>query len=141
MYDASNRKSIRAAEKAAKRLEADRVEFLQAALGTRQGRTWFYHFLADCGAFVIAPSFDPHQDYFQLGQRNVGLRIFAEIKSHCPDQYILMEREEYARIAALESNLDRAAPAEQSGSPDSGRDLEGRTDDAEPDYFEPEPAE
>jgi hypothetical protein len=128
MYDASDRKSIRAAEKAAARLDAERIEFLRAALSTIQGRTWFYHFLADCQVFAIDPTFDSPRDYFALGQRNVGMRIFAEIKTHCPDRYIAMEQQEHARIIALDT------AAERSSRQDSGRDVEGRgADDTGPD--------
>lgn len=115
-YDASNRKQIRAAEKSADRLDQDRVEFIRAALATTQGRTWFYHFLADCGVFQIDPTFEPHRDYFALGMRNVGMKVFSDIKSHCPDLYILMEQQEHARIISL------AAATERSGSSHHGRD-------------------
>lgn len=125
-YDASNRKQIRAAEKAAERLEQDRIEFIRAALATTQGRTWFYHFLADCGVFQIDPTFEPNRDYFALGMRNVGLKVFADIKSNCPDLYILMEQQEHARILSL------TAATERSSSPNPGRDSQGRGERSEP---------
>lgn len=122
-YDASNRKQIRVAEKAASQLEAQRIEFLRAALGTIQGRTWFYHFLADCGVFQIDPTFEPHRDYFALGMRNVGMKTFSEIKTHCPDLYILLEQQEHARLISL------AAATERASGTDPGRDPQGRRDD------------
>ncbi len=123
-YDASSRKDIRAAEKSAARLANDRLQFLRAALSTREGRAWFYHFLADCGVFHVDPVFEPHRDYFLLGQRNVGMRIFAEIKTNCPDQFILMEREENVRLST--------ATPQRPHSPSPGRDLEGRGERTDP---------
>lgn len=122
-YDASNRKQIRLAEKAAEQLDAQRIEFLRAALSTIQGRTWFYHFLADCHIFHVQPTFDPYKDYFTDGERNAGMRTFLEIKSHCPDLYILMEQQEHARITALN------AASERAGGTHLGRDTQGRGDE------------
>lgn len=119
-YDASNRKQIRIAEKAATQLEAERIEFLRTALSTHQGRTWFYHFLADCRIFHVDPTFEPNRDYFIDGMRNVGMKTFLEIKTNCPDLYILMEQQEHARILSLN------AASERSGSTDPGRDTQGR---------------
>ena|ERR1700722_1467126 len=118
-YDASNRKQIRIAEKAAADLESMRIEFLRAALSTPQGRTWFYHFLADCGVFRIEPCFEPNRDYFELGLRNAGMKVFADIKSNCPDLYILMEQQEHARILSL------AAATERSSGSNPGRNSQG----------------
>lgn len=122
-YDASNRKQIRVAEKAATDLDAQRIEFLRAALNTIQGRTWFYHFLADCGIFHIDPTFEPHRDYFALGMRNAGMKTFSEIKSYCPDLYILMEQQEHARLISL------AAATERASGTNLGRDPQGRRPD------------
>ena len=124
-YDASNRKQIRVAEKAAADLNAQRIEFLRAALNTIQGRTWFYHFLADCGIFHIDPTFEPHRDYFALGLRNAGMKTFSEIKSHCPDLYILMEQQEHARLISL------AAASERASGTNFGRDAQGRVSPAD----------
>lgn len=121
-YDASSRKDIRLAEKAAARLATTRLDFLRAALTTPQGRAWFYHFLADCQVFAVDPIFEPHRDYFIQGQRNIGMRIFAEIKSNFPDLYILMEQDENARLVAHD------AATERSRGQNSGWDVEGRTD-------------
>lgn len=124
LYNTTSRKDIRAAEKAAERLANDRTQFLQAALGTREGRAWFYHFLADCHCWADPFTGDPYREAFAKGERNVGLRIFAEITLTAPDQYILMIREENVRIASLN------AAAERSRSQDTGRDDLGPEPDA-----------
>lgn len=99
-YDASNRKDIRAAEKAADLLSAQLREFLTITMSTPLGRRWFYHFLSACQCFVDTPTFEPNRDYFSSGRRSIGLHYMAEILTHCPDQYNLMLSEEHARLAA-----------------------------------------
>jgi hypothetical protein len=121
MYDASNRKHIREAEKLAARIEKDRIEFLQASLNTVQGRTWFYHYLEDHHLFSDPFTGDPYREAYIKGERNSGLRIFAELIQHCPDQYLIMIKESNARDQLY------ATRTEHAGSPDPGRDLEGRS--------------
>jgi hypothetical protein len=128
MYDASNRKQIREAEKAARRADLDRTEFIRAAMSTVQGRTWFFNFLQDCHVENQPPTFEPNRDYFMFGERNVGLRIKADILTHCPDQYIQMIKEADARDQLRDTRTEHA------GSPDPGWDLEGRVEsESDPD--------
>lgn len=120
MYNAADRKDIRRAEKAAALVDAAKVEFLRAAMGTVQGRAWFHDLLAACRIFADPFSGEALIEAFNKGQRNVGLMIFADILLHCPDQYVLMMRE---------SN-DGSTAYEQPRGSDRGRDVEG-LDDAE----------
>lgn len=128
-YDATNRKDIRKAEKAEAELTRTRVEFLRAALSTKQGRTWFYHFLTDCHIFSDPFSGEPYREAYLKGERNVGLRIFAEISQYCPDQYITMIKEENERLAQslaepddTESGLDPDAIWDPAGNSVVGDD-------------------
>ena len=127
MYDASNRKDIREAEKLAARVERDRVEFLVAALSTLQGRTWFYHYLTDHHLFSDPFTGDPYREAYIKGERNSGLRIFAEIIQHCPDQYLTMIKE-----ANVRDNLS-AARTEHARSQDPDGGTEGRSPAGDPD--------
>lgn len=133
-YDASSRKDIRRAEKAAAELERSHTDFIVAAMSTVPGRAWFYHRLAACACFTDIPSFDPHRDYFSAGRRSVGLQDLAAIQTHCPDQYLQMIREENVRLATL------TAVAERSGrqEPDRGTTISDRdlwNDNADADDF------
>ena len=129
MYDASNRKDIRAAEKAARQDEVSRLDYLRAAMSTWQGRAWFCDLLEFCHCFVEIPSWNPHQDYFQAGQRNVGLRILADIHAHCPDEYLKMMRESNARdVERAAADARSRAASERSSGQDPGWDAEGRSD-------------
>ena len=93
MYDATSRKDIRRAEKDLAAAAEASARFVRTAMSTASGRKWFHTLLASCGVFTIDPVFEPNRDYFFLGIRNVGMRIFAELQTACPDLYILMENE------------------------------------------------
>jgi hypothetical protein len=144
-YDASNRKDIRKAEKRAAEVDRARAEFLRHAMSTTAGRLWFHDLLTECGVFRVDPTFDPHRDYFLLGIRNIGLRIFAEIQATTPDLYILMEQEAYARSIAdtVRDGTDRSAGpgrGEYPGSPNGGWNDPGPDADIstpDPDLFDP----
>lgn len=97
MYDASNRKDIRRAEKEVRLAENERVEWLRTALSSIGGRSWFWSLLSECHLFSDPFSGQALHEAYLKGERNIGLRIFAEIVSNCPDQYLLMIRESNAR--------------------------------------------
>jgi hypothetical protein len=124
MYDASSRKDIRRAEKAASRAEADRVEFIRAALSTFQGRAWFHDLLAFCHIFADPFSGDALREAYSKGERNIGLYIYNDVVTHCPDQFIRMMREAHEKELAYEQSgrndpgdggddLDDDSPANQ----------------------------
>jgi hypothetical protein len=92
MYDASNRKDIRRAEKAARANELARTEFVVAAMGTAQGRAWFYNLLESCHIFRCTFTGDAW-DNFREGERNIGLVVLADINAHCVDRYMQMIKE------------------------------------------------
>jgi hypothetical protein len=134
MYDASNRKDIRRAEKEARQDEIRALDYLIGAMSIPQGRAWFYDLLEACHCFNEVPNWEPYQEMYYKGMRNVGLRVFAQITAHCPDDYILMMKEANARAIERDIRANRdhdarsAASAEYSGSSDAGWDSEGSVD-------------
>ena len=134
-YDASNRKDIRRAEKDAKADEIARIDFLRAAMSTIQGRAWFYNLLEFCHLFTDPFSGQALLEAYSKGERNVGLRIFADLLAHCPDYYIQMVKDANDRRISRDNRRPDADPvddstslAEQSSGSDSGWDAEGRPD-------------
>ncbi|MGH7744064.1 MAG: hypothetical protein ACREQ5_04490, partial [Candidatus Dormibacteria bacterium] len=107
VYDASNRKDIRRAEKASAQVQRTRLDFLHAAMGTPQGRAWFHELLSVCHLFADPFSGQALTEAYLKGERNVGLRIFAEILEYCPDQYILMMKEASHARATVDSTAER----------------------------------
>ena len=134
-YDASNRKDIRRAEKDAKADEIARIDFLRAAMSTIQGRAWFYNLLEFCHLFTDPFSGQALLEAYSKGERNVGLRIFADLLAHCPDYYIQMVKDANDRRISRDNRRPDADPvddstslAERSSGSDSGWDAEGRPD-------------
>jgi hypothetical protein len=93
MRNASERKDIRRAEKLAAEIERSRVEFICAAMGTKQGRTWFHDLLAKCHIFADPFTGDALLEAYSKGERNIGLSIYLDIVTHCPDDFVAMMKE------------------------------------------------
>lgn len=90
--DTGDRKAVESAQKKAKLREERRVNGLKQIMGSADGRVWMWSFLEGCGLFSVAFNGNS-RDYFNLGQRNAGMPVFAEIQKHCMDEYILMCKE------------------------------------------------
>lgn len=134
-YDASSRKDIRRAEKDALIDETMRVDFLRAAMSTLQGRAYFHDFLEFCHLFADPFSGDALIEAYRKGERNVGLRTFADLLAHCPDYYIQMVKEANDRRIARDAaaarsprRSDNTSTDELGGSPNPGWDVEERPD-------------
>lgn len=93
MRNAAERKDIRQYEKFAKVKEQARIDFVVAAMSTTQGRAWFHGLLSGCGIFDGSFSGDALLEAFTKGQRNIGLMIYNDIVSNCPDSFVLMMKE------------------------------------------------
>jgi len=134
-YNAASRKDIRRAEKDARIDETMRIDFLRAAMSTTQGRAYFYEFLEFCHLFADPFSGDALVEAYRKGERNVGLRTFADLLAHCPDYYIQMVKEANDRRTARDARRPSADPDdtaddpsadEHAGGADAGWDFEGR---------------
>lgn len=114
--NSSNRKDIRAAEKASNLNEEQRRNFLCAAMSTVEGRTWFYERLGFCHIFDGTFIADQRLEAFRNGERNVGLKDLNDILAWAPDSYIIMIKE---------ANHVRSTAAQQSRSANRSRNAEG----------------
>lgn len=125
MRNASERKDIRRAEKLAAENERARIEFVVAAMGTEQGRTWFYNVLSFCAIFDGTFSGDALTEAFTKGQRNIGLMIYNDIVSHCPDQFVAMMKEATIKEITNDRRYNNdATDGEFSGSSEPGWDTD-----------------
>lgn len=114
--NAGDRKDIRRAEKAAAIAARSQAEFVVAAMSTPQGRVYFHSLLSACSIFDGSFSADALVEAFTKGQRNIGLMIYNDIVSNCPDQFVAMMRE--ANIQELTN--DRRADTESDDGEFSG---------------------
>lgn len=93
MRNASQTKEIRRYEKAAKLREQNRINFVVAAMSTEAGRTYFRDLLGACHIFADPFSGDALREAYSKGERNIGLYIYNDIVTHCPDYFVLMMKE------------------------------------------------
>jgi hypothetical protein len=91
-YDAGDAASVKDAQKKAKQREARRLNGLKQIMGSADGRLWMWSFLETCGLFHVVFNGNS-RDYFNLGQRNAAMPVFAAIQQHCMDEYLLMVKE------------------------------------------------
>ena len=130
IYDASDRKSVRRAEKASLLADRARQEVIVNLMSTTFGRAWLWDILTSCHVFGQTFSPDPLMTAFAEGRRAVGLALLADVMSACPDQYITAAREANVR----HNSDDRTTDAQLTGSSDSGGGVEGPSpaDDYDP---------
>lgn len=75
-----------------KNQESERIAGLGSLLSTKQGRSWYWHLLGQCGVFVT--SFTGNSaTFFNEGKRQIGLQLVAELTRHFPDHYVTMMKE------------------------------------------------
>ena len=120
-YDASDRKSIRRAEKSARQSDRTRQEVITNLMSTTQGREWLWSLLESCHIFAQTFTAEPLATAFAEGRRAVGLAILGDIMFACPDQYITAAREANVR----HNSDDRSSITEFPGSSDSDGGVEG----------------
>lgn len=114
MRNASERKDIRRAEKLAAETERKRIEFVVAAMDTPQGRAWFHDFLSRCHVFADPFTGEALFEAYSKGERNIGLAVYLDIVTNCPDAFVQMMRE-----ASIQETLnDRRAESESGSDPD-----------------------
>ena len=111
VYDASNPRHIRKAEKAAQRLAASSAIYLQHAMASVEGRSWFYNLLESCHVFHQPFNLNALQTAFNCGEMNIGQQILADITIHCPDQYLLMLREHSDGGSSTDDRSSRHSPS------------------------------
>jgi hypothetical protein len=120
MRNASERKDIRRLEKLSAENERARIEFVVAAMGTKQGRSWFLNLLSLCSIFDGTFTGDALLESFTKGQRNIGLMVYNDIVTHCPDDFVRMMKES----AIQELTNDRRSEPNPDDSDDSAADGE-----------------
>ena len=133
--DASDPKSVRKAQKAAKTAERLRQDVIRNLMSTIAGRAFVYDLLEGCHVFVTSFSLNALQMAHNEGERTVGLRLLADIMRVCPDKYVLMAREYSERPS---DDSDRGRPGGDSdgelpGSEDGDRGAQGKPDPDAPD--------
>lgn len=119
-YNAGERKDVRRAEKDAALADQQRREVMVQIMSAIPGRRWMLEKLEECHVFQTSYSREPIVMAFNEGQRDIGLRLLNDIMSSCPDQYILMMRENNERRSASELSRSQNGNGRDQGSGSGG---------------------
>lgn len=112
--NAADRKSIRAAEKAARIAARQRYDVITQIMSTSYGRAWLWDHLSSARIFCTTHvAGDPNASAFQEGRRSLGLELFADILAACPDMYIQAMREANDRHNSDDRSPDDTSAADE----------------------------
>lgn len=91
-FDAGNPEDVRDRKELSKRSEELRIRGLRVILANSDAQAWLWDLMEFTGLFKT--SFTGNSQTFYLeGQRNVGLKIMADISKHSPESLIAMMKE------------------------------------------------
>ena len=121
-YNASDRRAIKRAQKTSAANAQERIDFIVAAMGTKQGRAWFFDLIASCHVFADPFSGDALLEAYSKGERNVGLKVYVDIVSNCPDHFITMMGE--SKIKEIIDDRSSSADADPDAGPDDPSDTD-----------------
>ena len=95
LYDAGDPDHVQREKRRLGRLAKARKDFIaQSLMGTRAGRAYIWELLTFCHVFrtsIVAG--DPYATHVQEGERNVGLKLLADINRDAPEAYRTMVEE------------------------------------------------
>lgn len=89
-YNTAEPEQVNKARKRESRNRATRLQFVEAAMTTEQGRAWFYDILVRCKTISTPFSHDPYDTAFKCGMQNIGLMILDDIQTAAPSDYMKM---------------------------------------------------
>lgn len=99
-YNAGNKKQVNNMRKKAARLRKEELDYIKHIMSTPQGRKWIYNLLTSiCKTFdnPIVPN-ETHYTYFNLGEQNIGKKLFQDINDAAPQEYITMMQESKTNV-------------------------------------------
>jgi len=93
-FDSNDQKQVQDRAHHAKDRQRESDLAITAFMSHQTGRAWIWDHLSGCGLYrVSARAGDAHMTYFCEGERNVGLRLLAQLQRACPDHYATMTKE------------------------------------------------
>lgn len=115
MYDASDPKQVKEKANIFKVTETIKADAIREVMRSRSGRTWVHSLLEACHVWRSSFAVEPLAMAFAEGERNIGLKITAEVIEAAPTEYATMLREAEEPI-----ELERLKIGEEDGRTDSG---------------------
>jgi hypothetical protein len=83
---------LKGAEQKQKRQRDIELDDVKWILSTPQGRRFMWRYLGECGVFKSS-FVGQFQTFFNEGERNVGLKLLADVNDAHPEAYVTMMKE------------------------------------------------
>ena len=90
--NAADPEQVRKAKQKVESLNDRRLNDVREVLNNKRGRRFIWELLEFCGVFKTSLA-DEHVIFYNEGQRNVGLKLLADINEAAPEAYIVMLNE------------------------------------------------
>lgn len=87
--NAADPEQVKKAKQKVESLNDKRLNDVREVLNTRRGRRFMWELLDFCGIFRTSLA-NEHQIFYNEGQRNVGLKLLADINEAAPQAYAVM---------------------------------------------------
>lgn len=115
--NAADPKQVRRAAQAERRAEIERRADLREVLRSRSGRRFLWTLLSECGLFESSFSSDLALMAHKEGERNVGLRLFADLNNVDVGIYhqMALEAQQEAEAEATVPNTKKEPDHDDSG--------------------------
>ena len=94
--DINDAATVTAQRRKARLAARARDDALAGMMSIREGRAWVHDLLATSHVFESSFSNNPGLMAFREGERNVGLRVLAQVMRLAPDRYVDMMKENAA---------------------------------------------
>ena len=91
--NAADENQVKSAAKKERIEEIRRLDDVREVLSTRGGRRFLWRYLGLCHMYSSSFTGDPITTAFKEGERNVGLKIQADINEADPEKILLMMKE------------------------------------------------
>jgi hypothetical protein len=89
-YDAGNVEHVRERIAVSKRRSASNRAVIRSIMSSNEGRDWIYNLLQNCHVYSSSFSGNALTMAYAEGERNIGLRLMAELVSATPERYLEM---------------------------------------------------
>ena len=93
LFNASDPEQVANRKRTQGRKKKSEEGTVKTILSTKDGRAWMLSILEFCHIFAPSYTGEAFSTAFQEGQRNVGLRLLADVTRIAPEEYALMLRE------------------------------------------------
>lgn len=91
--NAADPDQVKNAKARVKRTREREIQDITWVLSTKMGRRFFWRYLEMTGLFRTSMDAAMNRTFFNEGERNVGLRLMADLDEAQPEAFILMKKE------------------------------------------------